>query len=114
MSKYGPEKTPYLGTFHTVNFQDCLNPIGLKFTHFFLHSPNCHWTRHNLFEKVNKIDLAILKQNYQVITKLLLFGNEILETVQNKSHINVYNSAPQAAERFKTSLFDIKSLSGNL
>ena len=32
-----------------------------------------------LFERESKIDLTILKQNDQVITKLLLFGDEKLK-----------------------------------
>ena len=62
------------------NFQDCVNPIcscGQKIgisIHFPLHVSNYHCERQTLFEKVNKIDSTILKQNDQVTTNLLSFG----------------------------------------
>ena len=53
-------------------------------THFFLHCSNYHCARKTNFEKVNKIDSIALKQNDQVIAKLLVFANEKLNPVQNK------------------------------
>ena len=73
------------------NFQGCINPIcscGKEIetsTYFFLHCSNYNCARQTLFKKINKIDSTILKQNDQVITKLLLFGNEKLKVAQNKS-----------------------------
>ena len=73
------------------NFQDCVNPIcscGQEIetsTHFLLHCSNYHCARQTLFEKINKIDSNILKQNNQFITKLWSFGNEKLKAAQNKS-----------------------------
>ena len=64
------------------NLQDCVNPIcscGREIetsTHFLLHCSNYYCVKQTLFKKVNKIDSTILKQNDQVITKLLLFSNE--------------------------------------
>ena len=45
-------------------------------------------------------------QNDQVITKLLLFGNEKLKVAQNKSILTSTIEFLQATERFKTSLFN--------
>ena len=45
-------------------------------TYFLLHCSNYHCARQILFEKVKKIDSSILNRNDQVITKLLLFGDE--------------------------------------
>ena len=45
-------------------------------TYFLLPCSNYHCARQILFEKVKKIDSSILNQNDQVITKLLLFGDE--------------------------------------
>ena len=73
------------------NFEGCVNPIcscGKEIetlTYFLLHCSNYNCARQTLFKKINKIDSTILKQNYQVITKLLLFGNEKLKVAQNKS-----------------------------
>ena len=67
------------------NCQDCVNPVcscGQEIetsTHFLLHCSNYHSARQTLFEKVKKIDSSILKQNDQVITKILLFGDEKLK-----------------------------------
>ena len=82
------------------NFQDCVNPIcscGLEIetsTHFLNHCSNYDCARQTLFEKVSKIDSIMLKQNVQVITKLLPFGNEKLKV------------APKKINRFKTPLFN--------
>ena len=72
------------------NFQDCVNPVcscGQETeatTHFLLHCSNNRCARQTLFEKVNKIDSSILKQNDKVITKLLLLGNENLKAAENR------------------------------
>ena len=74
-----------------LNFQGCFNSIcscGQEIetsTHFFLHCSNCYCARQTLFEKVIKIDSTIIKQNDQVITKLLLWGNDKLKAAQNIS-----------------------------
>ena len=57
-------------------------------------------------EKVNKTDSTVLKQNGEVITKLLLFDNEELKAAQNKSILTSTIEFLQATERFKTSLFN--------
>ena len=94
------------------SFQDCLNPAcgrGQEIetsTHFLLHCSNHHSGRQTLFEKVNKIDSNILKQNDQVIMKILLFGNKKLKAAQNKSILTSAIEFLQATERFKTSLFN--------
>ena len=99
------------------NFQDCVYPVcscGQEIetsTHFLLHCSHYHCTRQTLFEKVNKIDSSILKQNDQVITKLSLFGDEKLKAAQNKSILTFTVKFLNAAERFKTSLFN-KSMNG--
>ena len=107
-----------LGLSHLVddkfrhNLQDCINPICScdqeieTSTHSLLHYSNYHGARQTLFKKINKIDSTILKQNDQVITKLLLFGNEKLKVAQNKSILTSTIEFLQATERFKTSLFN--------
>ena len=77
-----------LGLSHLVdhklrrNFQDYVNLIcscGLEMeasNHHLSFCSNYHGSGINLFEKVNKIDSTTLKQNDQVITKLLPFGNK--------------------------------------
>ena len=88
------------------NFQDCVNPIcscGQEIEisiHFLLQCSNYHCTRQTLFKKINKIDSTILKQNDQVITKLLFFGNEKLKAAQNKSILTSTIESLQATERF--------------
>ena len=73
------------------NFQDCVNPVCScsqeteTSTQFLLHHSNYYYARQTLFEKVNKINSSIIKENDQVITKFLLFGNEKLKVAQNKS-----------------------------
>ena len=57
-------------------------------------------------KKINKIDSIILKHNDQVITKLLLFGNEKLKVTQNKFILTSAIEFLQATERFKISLFN--------
>ena len=74
--------------------------------HFLLQCSNYHCARQTLFEKVNKVDSSILKQNDQVITKLLLLGNEKLKAAQNKSIMMSTIEFLQTTERFKTSIFD--------
>ena len=74
------------------SFQDYGNPIcscGQETetsNHFLLYCPTYQCARHTLVQKGNKIDSAILKQNDQVITKLLLFGNDKLKAVQQNSY----------------------------
>ena len=94
------------------NFQNCVNPIcscsqEIEIsTYFLLHCSNYHCARQTLFDKVNKIDSTILKQNEQVITKLLSFGNQKLKASQNKSILTSTIEFLQATERFKTSLIN--------
>ena len=94
------------------NCQDCINPISScsqeieTSTHFLLFCSNCHCARKTLFKKTNKIDSTILEQNDQVITKLLLSGNEKLKVPQNRSIFMSTIAFLQAIERFKTSLFN--------
>ena len=94
------------------NFPDFVSPIfGCSqeieiSAHFLLHCSNYHCARQTFFKKINKIDSTILKQNDQVITKLLLFGNEKLKVAQNKSILMSTIEFLQATERFKTSLFN--------
>ena len=57
-------------------------------------------------------DSTILKQNNQVITKLLLFGNEKLKAAQNKSILTSTIMFLQGTERFKTSLFRVSHSGG--
>ena len=47
-----------------------------------------------------------VKQDNQIITKLLLFGNEKLKAVQNQSILTATIKFLEAIERFKTSLFN--------
>ena len=92
-------------------FQDCVNPIcscGQEIetsTHFLLRCSNYQCARQTLLKK--KIDSTNLKQNDQVITKLLLFGNQKLKVAQNKSILTSTMDFLQATERFKTSLFNL-------
>ena len=94
------------------SFQDCVNLIcscGQEIensTHFLLHCSNYHCARQTLFKKINKIDSTILKQNDQVITKLLLFSNEKLKVALNKPILTSAIDFLQATERFKTPLFN--------
>ena len=93
------------------NFQDCVNPAFScdheieTSTHFPLYCSNYHSARKNLFEKVKKIDSSILKQNDQVMTKNLLFGDKKLKAAQNRSILTSAIDFLQATERFKTLLF---------
>ena len=79
------------------SFQDCVNPIcscDLEIetsTHFLLHCSKYHCARETLYEKVSKIDSTMLKQNDQVLTKLLPFGNEKLKSAQSKSRLTSTN-----------------------
>ena len=98
------------------NFQHCVNPTcscSQKTETFFPASlfsfTNYHCARQILFKKVNKIDSTVLKQTDQVITKLLLFGNEKLKAARKKSISMSTIEFLQALERFKTSIFN-KSL----
>ena len=92
------------------NFQDCVNPVCScgqeveKSISYF--TVLITIVQDNLFEKVNKTDSSILKQNDQVITKLLLFGNEKLKAAQNKPILTSTMEFLQATKRFKTSLFN--------
>ena len=94
------------------NFQDCVNHIcscGKEIetsTHFLLHCSNYHCARQTLFKKIKKINSTILKQKDQVITKLLLFGNEKLKVTQKKSILTSTIEFLQVTERIKTSLFN--------
>ena len=72
-------------------------------TCFFLHCSNYYCSRQIIFKNINKIDSTILRQNDQVIIKLLLFGNEELKVAQNKSMLTSTIELLQATERFKTS-----------
>ena len=105
MSHFGDHKFKH-------NFQDCVNPSGCcdqeieTSTHFLLHCSNYHFARETLIEKVNKIDSTIFKQNDQVITKILPFGNEKLKAAQNKSILTSKIEFLKATEKFETSLFD--------
>ena len=94
------------------NFQHCINLVCScsqeieTSTHFLLNCSNYHCARETIFENGKKIDSSILKQNDQVITKLLLFGNEKLKAAQNKSILTSTIEFLQATKRFKNSLFD--------
>ena len=72
------------------NFQYCINPVcscGQE-TEISTHSLAALITivqDKPSLKKYKKIDSSILNQNDQVITKLLLFGNEKLKAAQNKS-----------------------------
>ena len=94
------------------NFQECINSICScdqdieTSTYFLFHCSNYHCVRQTLFKNINNIDSTILKQNYQVVTKLLLFGNEKLKVAQNKSMLTSTIELQQATERSKTSLFN--------
>ena len=63
------------------NFQDFVNLVcscGQEIetsTHFICQCSNYYCIRQTLFEKVNKIDSTIFKQNDLVITKFLQFSN---------------------------------------
>ena len=77
------------------NFQDCINLICScsqtieTSTHLLLYCFNYLYARQTLFGKVNKIDSTILKQNDQVITKFLLFGNEKLLKKNSYWHLQL-------------------------
>ena len=94
------------------NFQDCVNPIyscgqGIEASiHFYRHCSNYHCAEQTLFKNINKINSTILKQNDQVITKLLLLGNEKLKTAKNKFLLKSTIEFLQDTNRFKTSLFN--------
>ena len=94
------------------NFQDCINLICScsqtieTSTHLLLYCFNYLYARQTLFGKVNKIDSTISKQNGQVITKFLLFGNEKLKAAQNKFILTSTIEFVQATKRFKISFFN--------
>ena len=94
------------------NFQDCVNPVCRcsqeieTSTRFLLHYSKYYSTRQSLFEKVKKIDWSILKQNDQVLTKILHFRDEKLKAAQNKSILTSATEFLQATKRFKISLFN--------
>ena len=62
-----------------------------------------------LFKRESKIDSTILKQNDQVITKLLLFGDEKLKAAQIKSILTSTIEFLQAAERIKNLIKSLMS-----
>ena len=94
------------------NFQVCIYPVCScrqeieTSTYFFLHCSSFHSGRQTLCEKVKKTDSSFLTQNDQVITKILLFGDEKLKAAQNKSILTSTIEFIQTTERFKTSLFN--------
>ena len=93
----------------TIVVFSCSFFFGLEIetaTHFLLHNSNYHCARQSLYEKVNKTDSTILMENDQVVTKILLFGNEKLKFAQNKSILTSTIEFLQATDRFKTSLFN--------
>ena len=59
-------------------------------------------------EKVSKVDSTIFKQNEQVITNILLSGNEKVKAGQSKSIFISTIELLQVIMRFKT-LFNFKS-----
>ena len=61
-------------------------------------------------EKVSKVDSTIFKQNEQVITNILLSGNEKVKAGQKKSILMSTIELLQVIRRFKTLLFNFKSL----
>ena len=91
------------------NFQDCVNPIcscgqeSETSTHFLLHCSNYHCARQTLFKKVNKIDLTILKQNDQVTTKLLLFGNKKIKLLKTNLYSNQNKSTSLQLSSYRLS-----------
>ena len=94
------------------NFQDYVNPSCScgqdiqTLTHFLLQSSNYPCARQIIFKKVNKIDSATLKQNDQVTTKPLSFGNENLKAAQNKSILTFTGEFLQTTEGLIISLFN--------
>ena len=67
-------------------------------TRFNLHCSNYHCPSQILSKKISKINSTILMQNDQVITKLMLFGNEKLIAAQNKSILKSTSELLQATE----------------
>ena len=62
-----------------------------------------------LFKRESKIDSTILNQNDQVITKLLLFGDEKLKAAQIKSTLTSTIEFLQATERIKNLIKSLMS-----
>ena len=92
------------------NFQDCINLVctcGLEIEttiYFFLHCPLFQSARQSLLINIKKIDESILKRHDQLITKILLYGDEKFDLPCNNSIISSRIEIIVSAERFSNSL----------
>ena len=92
------------------NFQDCINSIcvcGREIeitTHFLLHCPLFRSARQSFLINIKKIDETILKENDELITKTLLYGNNKFDLSCNKSIISSTTKFIVSTERFNNSL----------
>ena len=92
------------------NFQDCINPIcvcGLEIettTHFLLHCPLFQSARQSLLINIKKIDENILEKHGELITKILLYGDEKFNLSCSKCITSSTIEFLVSTERFSNSL----------
>ena len=92
------------------NFQDCINPMcicGVEIeivTHFLLHSPLFQCARQSPLINIKTIDESILKKHDELITKILLHGDDKFDLSCNKSIISSTIEFIVSSERFSNSL----------
>ena len=93
-------------------FQDSVDPLcncgnGIESTkHFFLHCVNFNTQRKTLFDKLNNIDNSILAKNDDIITEIILFGQQNVDNnLKNRLILNASIDFILSSERFRGPLF---------
>ena len=92
-------------------FQDSVDPLcncgnGIESTkHFFLHCVNFNTQRKTLFDKLNNIDNSILAKNDDIITEIILFGQQNVDNNLNRLILNASIDFILSSERFSGPLF---------
>ena len=92
------------------NFQDYINPIRVcdleieTTTHFLLHCLFFQSAIQSLLHNIKKIDESILEKHEELITKILLYGDDKFDLSCNKSIIFSTIEFIVSTERFSNSL----------
>ena len=73
-------------------------------THFLLHCPLFQCARQSLLTNIKTIDESILKKHDELITKILLYGDDKFDLSCNKSIISSTIEFIVSSERFSNSL----------
>ena len=91
------------------NFQDCLNPLCFcgnemeNSTHYLLHCPTFTNERLTLLNEIS-INCSILESSGAVVTKILLFGDNILSNSSNTFILNSTIEYIISTQRFEGSI----------